>query len=246
MLHQYYDGSHWQPSAGSLESLGGSLSTGPSVVSWGKNRLDIFALNDDDDIVHLYWDGSQWSKWATFSSELSFRHPLTVTSWGENRLDVFAVELDNSLWHLYWDGSQWSIPFEHLGTYKDPLVGSVGVTSHSKDHFDIVGLSIRDLGSHYFHKYYDSYSWQPSVSGWFDKGTTKPFKSNPSVVSWGENRFDIFGETFDGEWLHQAWTGYDWYPGSTEWEMLAGDKEVEGFSVPKPYRGGKLYTHEGL
>ncbi|KAL8720810.1 MAG: hypothetical protein Q9181_007840, partial [Wetmoreana brouardii] len=169
LLHQYYDGSQWQPSAGSLESLGGSLGTGPSVVSWGENRLDIFALNENDQVTHIYWDGSRWSEWEIFVATVKFRREtLTVSSWGENRLDVFAIEEDKGLWHLYWDGSQWA-SWENLGSPgpDTPLTGSVGATSWSANRLDIVALS-EDAGN-YWYKYYDGQEWRPDVSGWYKK-----------------------------------------------------------------------------
>ncbi|KAL8702455.1 MAG: hypothetical protein Q9201_004379 [Fulgogasparrea decipioides] len=224
LLHQYYDGSQWQPAVGSLESLGGNLATGPSVVSWGENRLDIFAVNENDEVTHLYWDGSQWSKWENFEASVTFRSEKpTVTSWGENRLDIYTLDESGGLWHKYWDGSQWA-SFEFLGSPDTPLVGSVGATSWSANRIDIVGLS--KSTRHYWYKYYDGEAWRPDVLGWYDKGpgdsgtSGRYFSSNPSVVSWGTNRLDIFGETVHGELLHQAWAESTWYPDAAEWECL--------------------------
>ena len=218
LLHQYYDGSQWQPSSGSLESLGGSPVTDPSVVSWGENRLDIFALDVNDQVVHLYWDGSQWSEWEAFETDLKFCcHPVAVTSWGENRLDIFAVTKNKTLQHKYWDGSQWA-DWESLGP--EPLFGSVSVTSWAANRLDIVAR--REQDSHYLYKFYDGEAWRPDVLGWYDKTPGKTFSSPPSSVSWGDNRLDIFGESLDNEWLHQAWAGVAWFPGSTDWEFLGG------------------------
>ena len=214
LLHQYYDGSQWQPSTGSLESLKGELISGPSVVSWGSGRLDIFAVVDEGYVAHLYWDGSQWVGWETFSGGPQFYDTLTVTSWGENRLDVYGVAIDKSLYHKYWDGSQWS-EWENLG---GSLQGTVGATSWSADRIDIVGFGTDYT---YFYKYYDGSSWQPSVKGWYPKGGS--FTSSPSVVSWGVNRLDIFGVGGADEALnHQTWYGSGWYPSSTGWETLGG------------------------
>ncbi|KAL8688135.1 MAG: hypothetical protein Q9218_005879 [Villophora microphyllina] len=218
LLHQYYDGSNWQPSQGSLESLSGSITSGPSVVSWGENRLDIFAFDDQDKITHLYWDGNQWSKWETFDAPTEFqRGSLSVTSWGPNRLDIFVLGTDGSLWHKYWDGSQWP-DWELLGEPETPLQGNVGVANWAPDRLDIVGLG--NGTGHYLYKYYDGASWQPSTTTWYDKGPERPFSSSPSVVSWGVDRLDIFGDSVDGKVLHQAWTGEGWYPESTVWECL--------------------------
>ncbi|KAL8993688.1 MAG: hypothetical protein Q9188_007264 [Gyalolechia gomerana] len=222
LLHQYYDGTAWQPSAGSLESLGGSISSGPSVVSWGQNRLDIFAVNADHALVHLYWDGHSWSEWETFGFGTALRdNSLSVSSWGENHLNVFAVDDHDTLRQLHWDGYQWA-GWTLLSNESLPLSGKVGVTSWSPGRIDIVALS-KDTGN-YWYKYYDGMAWRPDAVTWYDKGSPSSFASNPEVVSWGENRLDIFGESADGELLHQAWTGYDWYPSATDWEYLGIDE----------------------
>lgn len=230
LLHQYYDGSQWQPSAGSLESLGGSLLTGPSVVSWGKNRLDIFGVDPAGDVSHLYWDGSQWSEWEALPFTLNFHEPLTVTSWGENRLDVYGVSLvPLALWHKYWDGSQWSA-WENLGD--EDLLGSVAATSWAPGRHDIVARRAND--STYLYKYYDGQSWRPDTLGWYNKGPDYHFDSNPSVVSWGNNRLDIFGVNYDDELLHQAWTAESWYPSNTDWETLGSGLAVVDGNVRVP------------
>ncbi|KAL9599540.1 MAG: hypothetical protein Q9219_003784 [cf. Caloplaca sp. 3 TL-2023] len=225
LRHQYYDGSQWQPDMGSTESLGGSIASGPKVVSWGINRLDIFALNGEGDVTHKYWDGYQWSSWETFPASLKFRKDsLSVSTWGEDRLDIYAVAKDTAgtLFHKFWDGYQWN-SWESLGSPDTAIVGSVGATSWAPDRIDIVGR-VASTGN-YWYKFYDGTSWQPSVTGWYDKGpglAGKPFYSDPAVVSWGANRLDIFGTWSGGQLLHQTWTGENWYPNAESWECLGG------------------------
>ena len=219
LLHQYYDGSQWQPSDSSLESLGGSLSSAPSALTWGVNRLDIFGLNEDGEVCHLYWDGSQWSQWETFAEGSpgfeDSKTPLTVTTWGENRLDVFGVDAQQRLAHLFWDGSQWS-QWETLGS---EIQGKVAVSSWSTNRIDIIAL--HDEEKTYRYKYWDGSMWMPSPEAWYEKGSNFRFATNPTAVSWGENRLDILGiSEGDSHLQHQAWTGYDWYPGPAEWEVL--------------------------
>ena len=219
LLHQFYDGSQWQPSTSSLESLDGSLISAPSAVSWGPNRLDIFGLSDEGDLHHLYWDGSQWSQWETLGeSGPSFaddKVPFTVTTWGENRLDVYGVDNQQRLAHIYYDGSQWS-QWEFLG---GEVQGKVAVTSWSANRIDIVAF--HDEKDTYRYKYYDGNGWVPGVKAWYEKGTEFRFANNPAAVSWGANRLDIVGISEGDNLLqHQAWTGYDWYPGSVDWEVL--------------------------
>ena len=214
LLHQYYDGSQWQPDINSLESLGGELITGPSAISWGKGRLDIFAVEHTGKVAHIYYDGTKWSDWETFSDGPLFRNSLFTSSWGENRLDIYGVADDDHLYHKYWDGSRWA-DWEDLG---GALQGTVGATSWLKNRIDIVGYG---LDNTYYYKFYDGQSWQPDVLGWYPKRGN--FKSSPSVSSWGNNRLDIFGVGAEDDQLtHQTWYGSGWYPGSTTWEVLGG------------------------
>ncbi|KAL8733489.1 MAG: hypothetical protein Q9166_002116 [cf. Caloplaca sp. 2 TL-2023] len=217
LLHQYYDGSQWQPSAGSLESLGGLLVSAPSVVSRGKDRLDVFAVGHLGDVLHLYWDGNQWSEWEkiSFGTGPLFgpSTALVVSSWGENRLDVYGITGDNLLYHNSWYGYSWSI-WKFLGPV--PMPKGVAATSWSANRLDIVVNG----GGRFYYKYFDGEDWKPDMLGWYDKGTEPVFGSSPSVVSWGENRLDIFGVTSKYELAHQAWVGDSWYPSSTEWEIL--------------------------
>lgn len=225
LLHQYYDGFQWQPSDGSLESLGGSLRSGPTVVSWGKNRLDIFGVDPSGTVSHLYWDGSRWSEWETFPFDMQFTSDaLTVTSWGADRLDIYGVALDGVLYHKWWDGYQWN-GWESLGG--DNLVGGVAAVSWSANRHDIVARG--GNSANYWYKYWDGTAWRPDVLGWYNKGPSHSFTSNPSVVSWGGDRLDIFGAIHD-DLLHQTWTGSAWFPGPTDWETLAGDGNA---NVPK-------------
>ena len=217
LLHQYYDGSDWRPTVGSLETLQGSLAGPPSVVSWGENRLDVFGVTTSGEVTHLYWDGHQWNGWEMFTF---VDHPfqkdaaLSVTSWGENRLDIYGIGEDSTLYHKYWDGYQWAA-WESLGSMKG--LESVAATSWSAHRIDIV---VKANGQFYY-KFYNGEAWMPEAHDFYPKSPSVSFSSNLSVVSWGENRLDIFGVTDDGKLVHQAWTGDSWYPGSTEWEELA-------------------------
>ncbi|KAL8868920.1 MAG: hypothetical protein Q9174_004664 [Haloplaca sp. 1 TL-2023] len=229
LLHQYYDGHQWQPEAGALESLGftkdGLPDTGPSVVSWGLNRLDVFVGDDMGLIHHIYWDGSSWSKWESF--ECVSQPRLTVNSWGENRIDLFVTSdspasYEATLRHMYWDGSQWSGWEDMTGRDDDVVIRDVSATSWLPNRIDIVA---RAFNGELYYKAWNGSNWSPDIKEWYPKSSGLNFYQKPSMVAWGPNRLDIF-EVFpftrtNSVWLHQAWTGNDWYPSSTGWENLA-------------------------
>src|SRR6202035_3085363 len=78
------------------ESLGGQISEAPTAVSWGENRLDLFARGTDNAVWHKWWDGSNWGGWESLGGQIT--GPVTAVSWGENRLDLFARGTDNAVW----------------------------------------------------------------------------------------------------------------------------------------------------
>jgi hypothetical protein len=216
LWHKYWDGSSWRPDGTALESLGGPFVSGPAAVSWGHNRIDVFALNKYGDLLHGFWDGSNWVAWELFGRD--FTGVPTAISWGENRLDVFGLRSDSKLYHRYWDGSQWS-DWEDFG---GPFSGTVAATSWGPNRIDLVGWGRDDRQYHY--KYWDGYQWNPSGEGWSSKKGS--FASAPSVVSWGKDRLDIYGvwdEAGDHQLAHQTWYGSGWYPEFDVWEKLGGN-----------------------
>ncbi|HEX4609483.1 MAG TPA: hypothetical protein VH092_14895, partial [Urbifossiella sp.] len=42
------------------ESLDGKVTDPPVAVSWGPNRLDLFARGTDGAVWHKWWDGQNW------------------------------------------------------------------------------------------------------------------------------------------------------------------------------------------
>ncbi|CAF9936654.1 MAG: hypothetical protein HETSPECPRED_010407 [Heterodermia speciosa] len=215
LYHKHWDGSSWRPSDDSLEALtpGVFFKTGPTAVSWGPNRNDVFGLGEDNNLLHFYWDGSQWSKTEDFGGD--FSSPPTAISWGKNRLDVFAVDAENgTLSHKYWDGYQWS-GYEDLGG--DSLKGQVAASSWAENRLDIVALN---EDGKYYYKYWDGSQWNPSATDWYAKGGN--FSSVPSAVSWGKDRLDIYGVDAAYQLAHQTWYGSGWYPESDKWEQLGG------------------------
>jgi hypothetical protein len=38
------------------ENVGGSFKSAPGVASWGRHRLDVFGVGQNDAMWHMYWD----------------------------------------------------------------------------------------------------------------------------------------------------------------------------------------------
>jgi len=64
--------------AGRWESLGGTISTRATAVSWAKNRIDAFARGMDSAMYHRWWDGSRWGGWENLGG-IIMTEPVPVS-----------------------------------------------------------------------------------------------------------------------------------------------------------------------
>ena len=89
------------------------------AVSWGPDRIDLFARNAGlgGSVFHRAWNAGQWSPapdepWENLGGDFYSSRPAVPVSWGPNRLDVFIIaepdtDEDGNVWHRWWDGAQW-------------------------------------------------------------------------------------------------------------------------------------------
>ena len=59
------NGSTWSD----WQNLGGNLASPPAAVSWGNNRVDVFAVWGDRTLRHLWWDGTLWNEWESLDED---------------------------------------------------------------------------------------------------------------------------------------------------------------------------------
>jgi hypothetical protein len=114
---------HWRKlgSGGwwAAEDLGGNLPAGAvSAVSWGPNRIDVFAASRNPGNTVQHW----WSTGGGFGmDELPLPPPddkddgvaagtVTAISHAPDRLDVFGITGKQNIAHWQWDGVNWSFP----------------------------------------------------------------------------------------------------------------------------------------
>ena len=222
IIHKYYSGSAWEPQ-GDAEDLGfgNEFTYGVTAVAWGPNRLDIFAVYANLTLAHLYWDGTgnKWrDDWESLG-DVELADTPTAISWGPGRLDVFGIDNESgSLLHTAWDGSQWLRDNFSTPAPGVQFTGTVAATSWSVNRIDVVVLG---TDGNYYYKYWDGTAWQPQPPNNPYDMRPSPFISSPAVVSWGENRLDIYGIGNDSMLKHLTYYGSGWYPESG-WETLGG------------------------
>lgn len=194
--------------------------TAPAAVSWGPDRIDIFARGLDKGAVHKAW-AQGWfpsaDDWEGVGG--GFAGALAVESWGGDRLDAFGVGLDDAMWHKAWDRG-WSpgqAAWEPIG---GRFLSPPAVASWGPGRLDVVALGTDRA---VWHKAW-SQGWFPSSTGWEPLGGA--FLYPPAVASWGPGRLDVFGVGLDKAMFHKAWQD-GWHPSPTAWEFLGG-----GFTSP--------------
>jgi hypothetical protein len=188
---------------GGWGSLGGILTSPPSVAAWGPNRLDVFGLGQDHALWHRWWDGTAWGGWESLGGILT--SPPSVVSWLPNRLDVFGLGQDHALWHRWWDGTAWG-GWESLGGV---LHSPPAAVSWGPNRLDIFGIGTDNA---VWHRWWDGSNW----GGWESLGGS--LMSPVSAVSWGPNRLDLFALGTDHALWHRWWNGSSW----GGWESLGG------------------------
>lgn len=204
---------------GGYESLGGVILSDPVTVSWGPDRLDVFALGTDSALWHRWWDGASWGGWESLGGVLT--SPPTAAAWGPDRLDVFALGEDSALWHRWWDGATWG-GWESLG---GTLTSPPCAVSWAPGRLDIFG---RGVDCALWHRWWDGNAW----GGWESLGGL--LSGPPSAVCWGPNRIDVFVRGTDDALYHRWWDGTAW----GGYESLGGI--ITSAPVPVAWDEGRL------
>jgi C1A family cysteine protease len=184
------------------ESLGGMITSKPSAVSWGENRIDIVARGTDSAVWHYWWDGSSWHGWESLGGII--HGAPAICSWASGRLDVFAVGTNHHLVHKWFQGG-WS-NWEDLGGVLSSEPAAVSWGSNRMDVF------ARGTDQTLQHLAWDGVGWH----GW--ESLLGSLSSGPAVASWGANRLDTFVRGANMHLWHRAWDGAHW----GGWEDLGG------------------------
>ena len=79
---------------------GGPIRSAPGVASWGPDRVDLFA-GEDDEMRQLTWN--QESGWTGFHLGGEFKGAPAAISRRRGLIDVFVRGTDNALWQRWYD-----------------------------------------------------------------------------------------------------------------------------------------------
>lgn len=206
--------------------MGGPIEGGAEVVSWGPNRLDIFARLQDQSLYIKSWTGEVtgwipsdvgWNPMgAPTGTTFASGHP-SVTAWSPGTLQVVLPGSNGNVYLKRWTGTTWipsQLGWDALG---GPIVGSAKAVSWGANRLDIFA---RLTDGNLYIKSLVNNQWIPSQSGWNSLGAppNASVASDPVVVSWGVGRLDILVMGTDGGLYLKSYDG-DWIPQNT-WASL--------------------------
>jgi uncharacterized protein YqjF (DUF2071 family) len=199
--------------------LGGHATTTPTVVSWGDQRLDIFASGKDAKVYHIAYDHKVWYPSDQLNAWDNLGRPMkgliSAVAWRPNRLDITVTGPDNNVYHKAYEDGTW---FPSVNPDEWDLIGGTtseapAVASWGQQRLDIF---VRGMDRQLYHKAYDNGTWYPSAgpSSWDLLGGL--MIGPPVAVSWGPNRVDVFIQGLDTAVFHRAWDNGAWQA----WDFL--------------------------
>lgn len=213
-----FNGAQWLPSQTGWWSLGGTVVSAPAVVSWGSQRLDVFARVQDGSIWHNWWAGDAWGGWEGLGGILT--ENAVAISRGANLIDVFARDPSGNIRQKSWNGSAW-VPSQ-TGW------GNLGKAPGSRVDMDqpvaVVGSSTRmDVFSRDFTSGVPFVNTWTSSSGWSGWQSLSGVLTEPMSVTKerGTSKYMILGRGTDmGIWWKEwAFTGSI----PSGWTSMGGD-----------------------
>src|SRR4030095_1165284 len=125
---------------------------GPSAVSWGANRIDVFVRGTDNRLYTKSFDGSSWNNYSKMGEEEISSAPAAC-SWGANRIDVFVRGTDNRLYTKSFDGSSWN-NYSKMG--EEEISSAPAACSWGANRIDVF---VRGTENRLYTKSFDGSSW---------------------------------------------------------------------------------------
>ena len=187
----------------------GRVASTPVAVTWGTDRIDLFARGVNNDLIHTWHDKYGWSgAWESLGGCIK-DDPAPVVAWA-NRIDIFVrgcyTSGDNVHQKTYTVAGGWT-GWGLLPGSGQPTAG-ISAVSWSTGRIDLFS---RNAWNQLSHTFYDGY-W----GGW--EAWDSCIMDTPTAASWGWGRLDIFvkGCTTSGSNLYHkyysvatGWSGFN-------------------------------------
>lgn len=214
-----------------------------AAVSWGPDRIDLFATGADKRVFHYAWNGSKWDiAWDAVPGDGRTDTAPAAASWKKDQMDAFIRADNNQLVNLNFEnmpGKGWK-GGRNTGGHMKPLTGSPAAAASALNRIDCFSLGFGDK-KHLFHAQYDGtdfgaitdsnlrmkYQWKnPDETAGGVKDDSQELAGSPaasSVLS-GKGRVDVFARSVKNRLIHREFLNDHW---TNRWEEL-GPYDIAG------------------
>jgi hypothetical protein len=193
---------------------------GPPAVCGGKQSMDVFALSEASDLLHVFRTADGWSDFRSLGAPTAHMsgsraqavpvsRALAACRCGPKAIAVLLRTCSGALLLKWWDGQAWS-DFASLGTPEmrnpsypavmtsAPLTGPPAVCSWKAGRLDVVARGPR---GELMHKGWDGRRWSPFTSYWMPLADSKkpiPLTGPMAIFSRTPGRLDVVAAALDG------------------------------------------------
>lgn len=176
------------------------------------NRIESW-MNENASLDEYAPSNIRW----TYLGGTTYRRPTVTTSKDGRYFDLFVVGTDGTAYHKTRTTSGYVPSLTEWTRLGGHTTKAIAATSRAPGLLDVFIVDPRPGSPGIYTKAWNGSTWLPSATGWWYLGGD--IVSEPTVVSWGANRLDVFGRSSNGQVMHLAWNGSSW--GS--WESLGGN-----------------------
>ena len=218
-----------------------SLESSIAAVSWGKDRIDLFAVGGDKKVYHCAWNGSKWDdRWDVGPDSDNGKTESTpaAASWKKDRMDVIIRATNNQMSNQHFEnetGKQWS-KWSNAGGHMKSLDSAPAAAASGPNRIDCF---VREFNNkkQLLHTGCDGTSYDSITDSttrmkydWVRPGgmvdETYDIEGAPAAASTplGTGRVDVFARSSTKRLIQRKFLTDKW---TSNWEKLS-DYEITG------------------
>ena len=198
LFHRAYENELWQGQNWVDLSDGHKIEVSPGAVSWGPNRIDLFAVWDKQ-VHHRFYLNGVWNPWAENLGGVTNDAPAAA-AWKPDRVDVLVHTTDNFMARRFWDSTNVWRNWENIGGVSQNLMSAPAAVATGSNRIDCFG---RNPANHLIHASYQ----EAKQENWMelDGLSIKDAPAAVSGVTADRGRVDVLVRSADDLLKHRVY-----------------------------------------